>query len=393
MGFRFRRSVKLAPGVRLNVSPGGMSVTAGMRGASINVGKRGAYANLGIPGTGISSRTKISAGSQGSRPTQPQSANLSVRLVLRDSGEVEILNENGTPLPTPLVKVLREQQADRLQSWLNDQCEQWNQGIERLLNLHLDTQAKISPPPSESFPLRPPSAPSPRAIAIFDKVIPGRRAAIEQENAEAQATYDRARADWQAAAAAHDQIQTERRNLHERSDRGEIDAMTTVLEQALAAVTWPRETNVSLEIGDDARTVYLDVDLPELDDLPTQEASVAGRGLRLNIRPRSETRRQKEYAQHVHAVAFRVVGTVFAALPPVERVVFSGYSQRPDRATGQVVDEYLLSASIERAQWSMIDFKNLTQLDVIAAFDRFDLRRKMNRSGAFSPIEPFAVSA
>jgi len=59
MGWRFRRSIRLFPGVRLNFSRRGVSTTIGVRGASVNVGKTGTYVNLGLPGTGISYRQKL----------------------------------------------------------------------------------------------------------------------------------------------------------------------------------------------------------------------------------------------------------------------------------------------------------------------------------------------
>lgn len=60
MGWRFRKTIKLAPGLKINVGKTGItSATIGKRGASINIGKRGTYANLGIPGTGLSYRKKI----------------------------------------------------------------------------------------------------------------------------------------------------------------------------------------------------------------------------------------------------------------------------------------------------------------------------------------------
>ena len=59
MAFRFRKSVKIAPGVRLNLSKSGVSTTVGGRGASVNVGKRGTYVNAGIPGSGISMRERL----------------------------------------------------------------------------------------------------------------------------------------------------------------------------------------------------------------------------------------------------------------------------------------------------------------------------------------------
>jgi hypothetical protein len=56
---RFRRRVKLFPGVKINFSKSGISTTIGVRGASITIGKQGTYLNTGIPGTGIYDRRKI----------------------------------------------------------------------------------------------------------------------------------------------------------------------------------------------------------------------------------------------------------------------------------------------------------------------------------------------
>ena len=41
MGFRFRRSVRIIPGIRLNFSKSGISTSLGGRGATINFSKRG----------------------------------------------------------------------------------------------------------------------------------------------------------------------------------------------------------------------------------------------------------------------------------------------------------------------------------------------------------------
>lgn len=58
MGYmRFRRSIKLAPGVKLNVNKKSVSVTAGRRGAHVTVNSKGQRTtSVGIPGTGLSYR-------------------------------------------------------------------------------------------------------------------------------------------------------------------------------------------------------------------------------------------------------------------------------------------------------------------------------------------------
>lgn len=54
MAFRFRKSVKIAPGIRLNFSKSGVSTSIGRRGATVNISKRGTRVTAGLPGTGIS---------------------------------------------------------------------------------------------------------------------------------------------------------------------------------------------------------------------------------------------------------------------------------------------------------------------------------------------------
>jgi hypothetical protein len=59
MGFRFQKRLSILPGVRLNLSKGGVSTSLGPRGADVNIGRNGVTTNAGIPGTGLSYRSKM----------------------------------------------------------------------------------------------------------------------------------------------------------------------------------------------------------------------------------------------------------------------------------------------------------------------------------------------
>jgi Protein of unknown function (DUF4236) len=55
MGFlRFRRTFRIGPGLRLNLSKSGVSASAGRRGLWLTIGPRGTRTTIGIPGTGLS---------------------------------------------------------------------------------------------------------------------------------------------------------------------------------------------------------------------------------------------------------------------------------------------------------------------------------------------------
>ncbi len=51
--FRFYRRVNIFPGLSLNLSKSGPSVTVGMRGAHLTFGRSGITRTVGIPGTGL----------------------------------------------------------------------------------------------------------------------------------------------------------------------------------------------------------------------------------------------------------------------------------------------------------------------------------------------------
>ena len=54
MPFRFRRTFKILPGVKINLSKGGISVTVGPRGYHLNFGKQGIRQTIDFPGEGLS---------------------------------------------------------------------------------------------------------------------------------------------------------------------------------------------------------------------------------------------------------------------------------------------------------------------------------------------------
>lgn len=81
MGIRFRKSIKVAPGVKINLNKNSVSTTIGPKGAHYTVNSNGnKTATVGIPGTGVSysttSKSKSAKGKKGSsnvsQNTNPQ---------------------------------------------------------------------------------------------------------------------------------------------------------------------------------------------------------------------------------------------------------------------------------------------------------------------------------
>ena len=74
MPFRFFQRIRIAPGLTLNLSKGGVSVSAGPRGAKFTLGTSGTRATVGLPGSGLhytvlNPHKKLLGGHQSSKAT------------------------------------------------------------------------------------------------------------------------------------------------------------------------------------------------------------------------------------------------------------------------------------------------------------------------------------
>jgi Protein of unknown function (DUF4236) len=74
MGFRFYRRIHIAPGLSVNLSRSGPSLSLGVRGAHVTLGRRGVTRTVGLPGTGMfyTSRSGYHSGYHSAASLAPQ---------------------------------------------------------------------------------------------------------------------------------------------------------------------------------------------------------------------------------------------------------------------------------------------------------------------------------
>jgi hypothetical protein len=77
MGLRFSRRIPLMPGLRVNLSKSGASLSLGHRGGWVTFGPRGARATVGLPGTGLAYSEQLPA-----RPHLGHQANFLLVLIV-----------------------------------------------------------------------------------------------------------------------------------------------------------------------------------------------------------------------------------------------------------------------------------------------------------------------
>jgi hypothetical protein len=394
MGLRFRKSFKLAPGVRLNVGSSGMSWSLGPRGASVSIGKRGTYFNASIPGTGLSSRTRLDGPTPAPRrAAEQQTVRVSLSLQVGEDGVVRYSDQNGLPVSGELVAQARRQHPDAIRELLERRCAEINNDISALGNLHWYTPAPLLSPKfvPAPFDATPPLPPDEVSLGFAERYLPGKRQWAEAENLRRQSEYRAAHEEYEREKAAHAERNVQARMAYSAAMAGNPDPMEKLLEHRLGEIVWPKETLISLSVSEDGAALELDVDLPEIEHIPTMRATLGAQNWDLTIKEAGATTTRKLYQQHVHSLGFRILGEAFAALPTVRRIVLSGYSQRLDSATGKTKEDYLYSVRVERNQWNEINFAMLDQIDPSEALAAFELRRNMTATGIFKPVTPLTI--
>ncbi len=397
MALRFRKSVKLAPGIRMNLSASGLSASLGPRGASVGIGKRGTFLNTGIPGTGLYARQSLASGGSSrasSKAAAPaEKSNIKLTVAVEDDGTINFTDAAGNPVAADLIDEAKKQKGDAIKAMIQDACDTINQRVEAVAELHLDTpdpkaRLKLEPAP---FDATRPVAPVPGQLGFFAKLIPSKVRTMEAVNSRAADNHDMDMDRWTKAKHTHEAGERSRLALFTRSQQGEPEAMEEFFTKVLEDIEWPRETLVSFEVLHGGTGLAFDVDLPEVEDMPNKTATVPQRGYKLTVKDLGPVKVQKLYAQHVHSIGFRLLGEAFAMLPTVQEVVLSGYSQRADKATGHEQDDYLFSVRARRGDWEKINFEQLAVVDVVESLGRFELNRTMTKSGAFKPVTPLVV--
>ena len=324
MGFRFSKRISILPGVRINLSKSGASLSVGPRGASVTMGKRGTYANVGLPGTGLSYRERIDKPAPRQRqerhydPGPEMPAQLTARL---EDDRVVILRPEGQPLEPELLPRAKSMMKDQIKAFLEEHAAERTQMLERLGQLHHDIPQQTG------------------------RVSGGGTEKPLADHYPDHQSYMDALMRWRAEQA--------------NSGPGE-EALANAVLQNLGGLEWPAETNIAIQV--DGGRLLLDVDLPEIEDMPDQAWKAVITRMALEPKPRSQKDVAASYLEHVCSVIVRLLGHAFATAPEITSVGISAYTQR-QTATGHHDDEYVAAVEVDRAGWQTVSLAQIGQIN------------------------------
>ncbi len=438
MGFRFRKSVKICKGVKVNFSKSGASLTLGGRGHSVTLGKR-SRVTVGIPGTGLSYSTSLSGGSKSSSSRKSTSAKKrssstavpkQVKVVMSPDGKIELRDEKDLPIVDPYVvrtikstdtykaqvqalEINRRQMLDNAYNEAkaeNDRFIEIYKQSPRVDNIeqYLSVLNNLRPP---VYTRREYDIPYPTENSVRQALDEEAKTCVKgnifnigrlrREYVEAN-LYSRLKSEidkWNEEKQKFD-LEEESRSAAETgkfneqyiADRnymnalieGEDEIINDAVEEWIASCELPVEINVDFEWQREMGVLYLDVDLPEIEDLPTMEVVKLESG-NLKEKKKTQATLKQEYVKLVFGLAIFISANLFNISPAIHDIVISGYTQRRDKA-GDEKDEYVYSIKFIREYFESSVLENVDPLNFCM---RFENRCNITSTMLLKKIEPF----
>ncbi|MCI6373882.1 MAG: DUF4236 domain-containing protein [Clostridiales bacterium] len=309
---RFRKSVKVCKGVKLNVSKSGASLTvAPMKGVSFNLGGKGAFLNWSIPGTGVYDRV-------------------------------------------------------RLDTLLKDKLGGLFDGAGQ--------QERQEPPQQEPRTSRTRQGAAGSAKKPTSGTAKGKQAGPSDAELERIAHQEALIAIGSLTPAVSPRAM------------GEMDAQQA--EQAVAEwlgeVQAPIEFAVQTEAVPGRRLMMVDLDLPEIENMPADRLAQLADGT-LKIKKKTQKELREDYKTCVFGLGQFVAGSVMALVPAAQKVAVSAYTTRRSDKTGEAEDVFIYSVVYEREKMAAV----CAQDDPCAACDGLRSRYILLASGLLKPITPY----
>jgi len=164
------------------------------------------------------------------------------------------------------------------------------------------------------------------------------------------------------------------------------EAVERAIGTWLSELSLPIDFNVNYEYT--GGTLLADMDLPEIEHLPTVKARQLASG-QVKAADKSQKELKAEYARCVFGLGMFCASYFFSVTPHMEKILLSAYTQRRD-SKGDIEDAYIYSVVFERAAFEQPGYQ---QADPEAFLCRFKNRMNKLADGTLKKIVPLSPEA
>ena len=412
---RFRRSIKIAKGLRLNVSKSGLGFSVGGKGHSMSIGPRGTYFNAGISGTGLSFREKIGSNSKSYKSNNNSNdaglnpSSFTVVISIDDETGKETITlerEDGTRIynDESLLRKAKKTEAfkQKLEETRKRAQEQISQKTERLINIYQNSVELITMDYVKEHYNK--LAPQKYIKNLFEKQHPTREELKKQLRIEAKNEIKSWKF-WLLKGLRNQYVENhiedlfiqedkkwldEKKSFEETENTEEIERnkkyfedykvekenfekimsgddnyIETTLEQVLSEIQLPLDFKINFQVHNSI--VDVDLDLPEIEDYPQTKSVILQSG-KLSVKKKTQTEINYDYAKSVFGLAFYFSSIIFNISPMIQIINIAGFTQRMSKRYGEIEDQYVYTIEFKRDIFSKLNIKNIEPLEAVDNF-------------------------
>lgn len=349
MGLRFKKSVKIAKGVKVNFGKTGASLTVGTRGLHHTIHTSGKKtSSIGLPGTGLS-YVSTSGGGKGKRSQNRSRQN--------------------TRSSVSAAQIQREQEVQYAKNC--EMVDDYNELIDQIRSIHDECSAPVdweglrdAPEPFGFMGVGPNESEAVRAAneakpSLFGRFIPGADKKREQKLADA---ISEAREKDQQLYLEWDETRT----LAEHVLNGDIDSYFYVISE-MHPFEEILDFGSDFDVGtDDPSIMEVEFHAKTSKVVPNHVLSMTKTG-GVSSKAMSKTMHFDIAQDYICSCILRIAREMFALLP-IERVAIHAVDTVTD-ASGNESDDTVLSVLIRREQFDGINFDLIDPSDTIETFE------------------------
>ena len=433
MSLRFRRSVKICKGARLNFNKNSLGMSFGGRGYGYSINTKGRKTkHIGIPGTGLSYVATDSQKNNKVVNYQPTSGYMNVKLLMDDDGNMTFYYPDGSEITDQSLinKIKRtpeyRNEKERIQKNHNqrmlDNVIEYNKNNNDLININklcpdkiLNEQnyiddlqnLKVEVYEKRDFDIPMPTEESVKAdlLEIATKEIKSmavwslKKKREEYVNSKYDEIYKIRYDYW---LKQKDEFEKNEKELEVENNKkfkeeyentkeylkniiaGDDECVCNDIDLWFSELEMPFECNISYDYRRNDNLLLIDLDLPEIEDFPNQKAVQLANG-NMKLKDKTQTELYSDYKNYVFGLALFVVGHIFNISPKIHKIVISAYTQRRDKK-GQINDDYVYSIKFDRNKLGEMD---LIKGDSFNMCMNFENRCNVNANNSLKTIEPY----
>lgn len=151
---------------------------------------------------------------------------------------------------------------------------------------------------------------------------------------------------------------------------GNYDYVLSAISNVVENDDLPMEYFLDIVYEEEKGKVLVDLDLPEIEDIPTKKIVITPTGKK-SIRSKSQTDIKSDYVSCVFGLSIYVAYVIFNVSLKIKTIEMTGFTQRQSSNYVSPEDQYVFIVDFDRDTFSSVDFERLTSFQIMNFFKRY----------------------